>query len=93
MMMIRSQDRKTLMPIEMLSIGWPDQSIIMHGQEGKTPIFNSNVLFGLYESEARCLEVLDEIQKMASQYLNVVNGLGVTNFAFNYPKVYQMPEK
>ena len=54
---------------------------------------------GEYESEARAMEVLDEI---ATEYTNYMKADGELNpftrtqtqaFAFDHPKVYRMPEK
>jgi len=53
-----------------------------------------------YESKERCIEVLDEIQKICGQYLYAEGGLGLIRgseamppMAAVIPRVYQMPEK
>lgn len=55
---------------------------------------------GKYESRARCLAVLDEIQSKCGMYLQLDGGLAlmrggmdVQPAVFNIPKVYEMPEK
>ena len=86
MMLIRSQDRKTLMPIGTLEYGakpYPHIENTFDGVGG---------LIGKYTSESRCLEILDEIQEMFTQYQQIQSGLG-PSFMFDAPKVFQMPEK
>ena len=95
MMMIRSQDREILVPL--------NRPIYVSGRQVIycEEIESSNgSLIGNYASESRCLEILDEIQKMYSGYLSVNGGQSVLQgggmvqpFAFIPPKVYQMPEK
>lgn len=53
-----------------------------------------------YESKERCIEVLDEIQTVCSQYLYAAGSLGLIKgsesmppMAAVVPRVYQMPEK
>ena len=90
-MLIRSQDRKKLYP---LTHGlYYDSGVSILMDLGFSVDGNGDLLLGKYASESRCLEILDEIQKMASQYVTSQNGFGAINFAFEYPKVYQMPEK
>ncbi len=55
---------------------------------------------GEYESKERCIEVLDEIQKICGQYLYAAGSLGlmigseaIPPMAAVIPRVYQMPEK
>lgn len=54
---------------------------------------------GEYESEARAVEVLDEIATEYGKYMNVdlgcnpLTGSYTQSFAFVHPKVYRMPEK
>jgi hypothetical protein len=57
MIMIRSQDKETLMPIGTLEIGYLTYPHIDNtfGDIGKT--------IGKYKSKLRCFEILDEIQK------------------------------
>lgn len=53
-----------------------------------------------YESKERCIEVLDEIEKICGQYLYAEGSLGLLvgseampPMAAVIPRVYQMPEK
>lgn len=53
-----------------------------------------------YESKERCLEVLDEIQRVCAQYLTwsggpalIRGGMDVQPGAVAIPRVYEMPEK
>ena len=53
-----------------------------------------------YESKGRCIEVLDEIEKLCGSYLYAEGSLGLFRgstpmqpVAADVPKVYQMPEK
>lgn len=53
-----------------------------------------------YESKERCIEVLDEIEKLCGSYLYAEGSLGLFRgstpmqpVAADIPKVYQMPEK
>ena len=55
-------------------------------------------ILGEYESEARAMEVLEEIATEYSNFmkadgvLNPFNGANTSPFAFDYPKVYRMPD-
>lgn len=53
-----------------------------------------------YESKERCLEVLDEIQRVCAQYLTwrggaaiMRGGMDIQPGAVAIPRVYEMPEK
>lgn len=55
---------------------------------------------GEYESKERCIEILDEIQKVCSSYLYAEGSLGLIRgsaalppIAAPLPRVYEMPEK
>ena len=55
---------------------------------------------GKYESRARCLEILDEIQDACGSYARldggaalIRGGLNVQPSVFVIPRVYEMPEK
>lgn len=55
---------------------------------------------GTYESKERCIEVLDEIEKICGQYLYasgnaglMIGGGAIPPMAATVPRVYQMPEK
>jgi hypothetical protein len=89
MMMIRSQDKANLVPLGKVHILEGNGFFMIYDE----PFYKGATEVGRYDSESRCLEILDEIQKMVSQYVTTQNGLGVINFAFEYPKVYEMPEK
>lgn len=87
-MLIHSQDRKSLNPIGKIDI-----------MEGNGFFYLENFPFrgageeiGRYETESRCLEILDEIQDAFTRYQQIQSVLG-PSFMFDAPKVYQMPEK
>lgn len=92
MMMIRSQDRKWLVPLNRGVYVRSDDSakdyqILLDNGD---PAGNGDLPLGKYPSEARCLEVLDEIQKAFENYMRAdVNN--VPTHLFDYPKVYEMP--
>lgn len=53
-----------------------------------------------YESKERCIEVLDEIEKVCSSYLYAAGSMGLIRgstptppMATDIPRVYQMPER
>ena len=53
-----------------------------------------------YESKERCMEVLDEIEKVCGSYLYAEGSTGLLRGSFaippvaaDVPRVYQMPEK
>ena len=55
---------------------------------------------GEYESKERCIEILDEIEKICGQYLYAAGSLGLLvgseampPMAAVIPRVYQLPEK
>ena len=55
---------------------------------------------GEYESKERCIEVLDEIEKVCSSYLYTAGSTGLIRgstptppMATDIPRVYQMPER
>lgn len=87
-MMIRSQDGTNFTPLGKVSL-----FSFALGDE-PTAILNDGDIMGRYESEARCMEVLDEIQN-AFQYSNHYSGSGVNSSDcqdWTYG-VFQMPEK
>lgn len=76
MMMIRSQDRKKLYPLTTGLYYDSGTSIMM--DLGFSIDGTGDLLLGKYESKARCLEILDDLQEC---------------FLYENPKVYEMPEK
>ena len=99
-MLIMSQDRKCLLNLEnagtlFLSSYYGDY------KEGK-PVkvlasfpLAEDVTEGLgeYESEARAMEVLEEIVQEYGMYFRTEGSAHKAAFAFARPKVYRMPEK
>lgn len=88
-MMIRSQDKFKLVPLNRPLVIFKD-SMFYYDEIAES----DGVLLGTYESEARCIEILDEIQR-EFQYSNHFSGSGVNscdcqNWGYG---VYQMPEK
>lgn len=97
-MMIRSQDRKKLYPLTNGLYYDGGTSVLM--DLGFSVDGTGDLLLGTYNSEARCLEILDEIQQMYQSYLSCDGGNpylmgsnGYPPFAFNQPKVFEMPKK
>lgn len=88
-MMIRSQDRIKLVPLNRGIVIFQN-SIIYNDEISES----DGILLGTYESESRCIEILDEVQK-EFQYSNHYAGSGVNSSecqTWGYG-VYQMPEK
>ena len=59
-----------------------------------------NDTLGIYKSEKRCIEILDEIQKVCGSYLyaNGATGflqgtVGFPPMAASIPRLYEMPEE
>lgn len=55
---------------------------------------------GIYETRERCLEIIDEIQKVCVSYLYSEGSVGLLRgmpafppFAAEIPRIYEMPEK
>lgn len=78
MMMIRSQDKEKFYP---LTHGIYAYGNTLNMDLGGTIDDGKDVLLGEYETESRCLEILDEIQAVATEKTLYHGG------------VYQMPEK
>ena len=88
-MMIRSQDRLKLVPLNRCLVIF-QHSIIYNDEISES----DGILLGTYDSEDRCLEVLDEIQANF-QYINHFSGSGVNSIdcqTWEYG-VYQMPQE
>jgi len=105
-MLIMSQDRKCLLNLEKVSTLFLS-SYYGDYKEGK-PVkvlasfpLAEDVTEGLgeYQSEARAMEVLEEIATEYSNFMKVdggcnpLTGAYTQPFAFVHPKVYRMPEK
>lgn len=90
-MLIRSQDREKLYPLThgLYIYGNTVNMDLGFSADGNT----GDVLLGEYETEARCLEILDEIQAEFQYVRNVTDNQGAVHFVYDPPKVYQMPEK
>lgn len=100
---IRSQNKE-----KMLMLG--SNGILRYRREVKgNGEYNHGICFeteseiydlGKYESRARCLEILDEIQNTCGSYAMInggaaliQGGLDVQPAAFVIPRVYEMPKK
>lgn len=91
MMMIRSQDKEKFYP---LTHGLYVYGNTLNMDLGGTIGDGKDVLLGEYETESRCLEILDEIQDLF-QYNNHFSGSGMNSYGCQdwHYGVYQMPEK
>lgn len=101
-MYIRSQDREKL-----YRLGGNYTSVrYWHAADNKEKehcvFISSGVLeeIGTYETKERCLEVIDEIQKVCVSYLYSEGSAGFLKgvpafppFAAEIPRIYEMPEK
>jgi hypothetical protein len=89
-MMIRTQDRKDLVPLGKVGIEKGNEFFLIRNY----PFVGAGTDCGHYASEARCLEVLDEIQN-DFRYTNHFSGCGINSFDCQSWEcgVYQMPEK
>lgn len=98
---IRSQDREKLycFGITFNCLEYSNDTMHKKGNNGTakrhTICISDGCLdkIGEYESKERCLEILDEIQKVCTSYYNSSGGSNISAFLFDMPKVYQMPEK
>lgn len=89
---IRSQDKMNLRPNPKLAIEIVEESYYITDRYD----FDKSDILGIYKTEKRALEVLDEIQNylINNQYGKKVNGLGKEiDLIPNYIFVYQMPIK
>lgn len=85
---IRSQDKRSFVPIH------DDLSIFHKG------IFYQGTILGIYKSEERALEVLDEIENFIYTEVNIVNSpyevadIEVkSDILCNMAKIFEMPKK
>lgn len=104
---IRSQDKEKLYCFNgnVKSLQYVERQDFKQGKKTKThhAICISDGLFeGIaeYKSKERCIEVLDEIQRVCGQYLTwsggaslLRGGMDVQPGAVVIPRVYEMPEK
>ena len=88
-MLIRSQDRKILIPLNR-PINVFDRNVVYCDEAENSDGYP----LGTYDSPARCLEILDEIQS-EFMYNNHFSGSGANNSTCQTWKygIYQMPEK
>lgn len=102
-MLIRSQDRKAFVPLGIISVeslasgeDFVDAFLEEKPYESKFAIFSDfrglKISLGEYESEARCLEILDEIQN-EYRYCNHYSGSGINSSDCQswFYGVYEMP--
>lgn len=104
---IRSQDREKLycFGITHSALQYAEQPEYKRGKEAglRHIIYISDGCLeelAEYESKERCIEVLDEIQRVCGQYLTwsggaaiLRGGMDVQPGAVSIPRVYTMPEK
>ena len=104
---IRSQNREKLyiFGISFNSLQYEEQHDYKRGKEAATHhtiCIADGCLEEIaeYESKERCIEVLDEIEKVCSSYLYAAGSMGLIRgstptppMATDIPRVYQMPER
>ena len=97
-MLIVSQNRKCLLNME--RAGTVFLSSLYGGHEEGKPVKvlasfplaeDVTESLGEYESEARAVEVLEEIVQEYGMYFRADRGINKSAFAFARPKVYKMP--
>jgi len=99
-MLIMSQSRKSLLNLESASEIFLSSA---YGDYNGGPVMvlasfplaeDVTTNLGEYESEARAMEVLDEIMELYGKFIKTTRTPGrAVTFAFAPPKVYRMPEK
>lgn len=67
-------------------------------QDNGNSVNGNDLVLGTYDSETRCIEVIDEIQKMFLKHKKINNSNrnsvdGWETSFFIPPKVYEMPPK
>ena len=107
-MYIRSQDREKLYRLGGNYACVEYGSVTKRAKKGQEPkethrIFISDGVLeeiGTYETKERCLEIIDEIQKVSVSYLYSAGSPGFLKgapafppFATEIPRIYEMPEK
>lgn len=100
---IRSQNREKLyrFGISFNALEYSEKQDFKRGKEAEvhhTICISDGCLEEIaeYESKERCLEVLDEIQRVCAQYLTwsvIRGGMDIQPGAVAIPRVYEMPEK
>lgn len=86
-MLIRSQDGKKIVPLNR-PISVFNQRIYYCDEQSES----EGCVLGKYNSDSRCLEILDEIQH-EFQYSNHFSSTGRDDCPYDRYGVYQMPEK
>lgn len=95
-MLIRSKDKRHLVPLNREIYAPNDDTKTILADNGGS---EEDTMLGQYDSDERCIQILNEIQQKYAEYISVKGGPLYTsnNFvqpsAFDFPKVYQMPEK
>lgn len=100
---IRSQDKEKLLMLGSNGILRYCRGVNGNGEHGHGIGFETEseiYALGEYESKARCLEILDEIQTTCGSYARIGGGaallrggLDVQPSLFVIPRVYEMPKK
>lgn len=89
MLLIRSQDRGMLVPLNRPVYAY-NQEIYYRDEQAES----DGILLGKYSSSPRCLEILDEIQKIFQYDISSCdNGIAAFEEKKSDYGVYQMPEK
>lgn len=91
-MLIRSQDKKQLIPLEDFVFSTYGSSIVCSKDIIEKPSELDARRIAKYSTEEKAVKVLDMIQNAYTQYGTLVDGRGSVQGAFNLPKVFQMPQ-
>ncbi len=99
-MLIMSQNKKCLLNMEQVGTVFLSSLYGDHKEGKPVKVLASFPLaedvtesLGEYESEARAMEVLEEIVQEYGMYFRTEGSAHKAAFAFARPKVYRMPEK
>lgn len=95
-MLIRSQSKKTLTNLAQVT----DLAVVEEEKEFGVivyypfSVFNeySKMCLGTYSTEEKAIKVLDMIQNVYTQYGTIEDGLKNVYSAYNFPKVFVMPQ-